>query len=775
MSMRTTVLKNRHRLFRRRKRRPFFIASGLILAVPFLALWGFWVTRTDWVSLDVSRITNPQQTLLVTDQNGEVVSRLYASENRRCIRLETLPLHVKQAFLAAEDARFYSHFGVDVIRIGGALLADLKAGSYVQGASTITQQLIKLTHLTSDKTLERKLNEAFLAVRLECALSKDAILEAYLNTVYFGGGYYGIEAAAQGYFGIPASRLSLSQSALLAGVLKSPSAYAPDKQPAKAIGRRDVILNLMHEYDMIDRAALDSARSEPLRLLQDDTENARGSYVDLSLTEACRLLDITMEELLTEGYTIHTAMDPVVQGYLVDAFSVDAYFPTFHGTSAEGAAVLIDAKTGGISALLGGRDQSTALAFNRVTDIRRQPGSAIKPILVYAPALEAGYTTATMLLDDAITFSDYTPNNAGGRFSGWVTMREAVTRSLNLPAVSLFEALGVDACKAFAAELGIPFDPRDTRLALALGGFTYGVSPLQLCGAYAAFANGGVYQKPFLIRSITRADGSVCYTHTPVSQRVMSETNCFLLTDMLRSVVQDGTAQRLSRIGIDLAAKTGTVGDARSNRDIWLCCFNPELAAVVWMGFDDASDGHALPADSGGGTFPAELLSEVLYRMYADRPAPTFSVPPGIVRVALDTHTLSQDHVPVLASALTPTGSRRMEYFRKGTEPIVFGSYWQSPIAPHDLSAVPERDGVRICFTAPSHEMQYRLYRQDENGFSVLLETFSFVRFPVSYLDTDARGLCRYFIVPVHPSLETDGSPLTGIPSAVITVQTQDS
>lgn len=743
------------------------------MVLPFLLLWGFLVTRTDWVTLDVSLLTKMPETLVVTDRNGAVVSRLYATENRRCIAVDTLPSHVIHAFLAAEDARFYSHFGVDVIRIGGALLADLKAGSYVQGASTITQQLIKLTHLTSDKTLERKLNEAFLAIRLERKLSKTEILETYLNKVYFGGGYYGIEAAAQGYFGIPATDLTIAQSALLAGVLKSPSAYAPDRHPNEAVERRDLVLQQMAEYEMIDEPTLRSAKAEPLVLYTDEAENARGSYIDLCLTEACARMNLSMHELLTGGYTLSTALEPTLQRYLIDAFETDAYFPTSNGTSSEGAAVFIDPKTGGISALIGGRDQETALAFNRVTDIRRQPGSAIKPILVYAPALEAGYTTATMLLDDAVTFTDYTPNNAGGKFSGWVTMREAVTRSLNLPAVSLFDALGVEACKAFAMQLGIPFDARDTRLALALGGFTYGVSPLQLCGAYAAFANGGVYQQPYLITAIARSDGTPCYTHTSVSRRVMEESNCFLLTDMLRSVVQNGTARALSTLGMDLAAKTGTVGDARSNRDIWLCCYNPDFAAVIWMGFDNASDGHALPADSGGGTYPAMLLSDVLRRIYADLSAPTFTVPRGIVRVSLDAHTLIHDHVPVLANSLTPTNARRMEYFRRGTEPKAFGSYWQAPLAPHDLCAAVQADGVHLTFTAPSDEMQYRLYRRDETGFSVLLETFSFVRFPVSYLDTGAHGVCKYFIVPVHPSLETNGVPLVGVPSDAITVQTE--
>ncbi len=485
--MRTPLLPTYVSLKRRRRRR-IFICVLILLLLPPIVFAGYIASRSAWHALDIKKILELDESLLVCDRNGEIVSRLYQTENRVSISIDTLPEHVLNAFIAAEDARFYSHEGVDLIRICGAALADLKAGSYAEGASTITQQLIKLTHLSAEKTISRKVDEAILSYQLEHIFTKRQILEAYLNRVYFGAGYYGIEAAARGYFGVSAPELTISQSALLAGVLKSPARFAPHLRPEASVGRRGVILHLMAQYGMISEATADAAAMEPLVLTEDTLRNRHGYYIDLALTDACSMLGISMKELLTGGYRIDTAMDAELQTICEQAFSDDSLFPSYEGKSAEGAIVLIEADTGRLAAIVGGRDNGTALAFNRATRIRRQPGSAIKPVFVYAPALEAGYTAASMLLDDATTFSDYTPKNASGTYRGWVTMREAITRSLNLPAVSLCSALGVEECIAFSKKLGIPFDARDHSLALALGGFTYGVSPYQLAGAYAAFA-----------------------------------------------------------------------------------------------------------------------------------------------------------------------------------------------------------------------------------------------------------------------------------------------
>lgn len=751
-------------LYRRRRRRRIFYTLSLLILSPLLigAVWLF--SQDAWNALDLRKIYTSEETLLITDRDGAIVSRLYREENRVSVSAQSLPAHVRNAFLAAEDARFYSHPGFDLIRIAGAALHDLRAGSYVEGASTITQQLIKLTHLSSEKTLDRKVDEAILSYRLEQLLSKDEILTCYLNRVYFGGGYYGVEAAAQGYFGVPASELTLSESALLAGVLKSPATYAPHLRPEASVGRRGVILDLMVEYGMITEAEAAAAKAEPLVLVSDTQKQKHNSYIDLCITEACKLLNCDLDTLLTSGCTVETAMDPNAQAIAENAFLNDAYFPLYGTESCEGALVLIDTKTGGVSAIVGGRDTETALGFNRATRIRRQPGSAIKPILVYAPALEAGYTAASMLLDDATEFGDYTPRNANGRFSGWITMREAVTRSLNLPAVSLFRELGVERCKAFAARFGIPFDVRDDSLTLALGGFTYGVSPYRLCGAYAALSAGGIYRAPHVVTRITDRAGTELYRYVPQDTRVMSEENAFILTSLLKSVAQSGTASLLKNIPIPLAAKTGTVGDETGNRDIWLACYNPEYAAVVWMGFDDTRDGRCLPKDCGGGTYPAMLLSDVFSALYRDTAAPDFAVPDNVILAPLDGTTLNTEHIAVLASGLTPLEDTVFEYFVCGTEPKAVSDYWQIPEPPTDLAVTITGDTATVTFTPPSRYMRYRLYREDPQGFSILVTTVENALYPVTVEDSVSglSGVYAYYVVPVHPKLSVNGEPLCG-------------
>ena len=307
-------------LYRRRRRRRFLYAILILIFVPLFcgAVWLF--SQDAWHALDLGKIYTSEETLLIKDRNGAVVSRLYLHENRVSIRIDTLPASVKNAFLAAEDARFYSHPGFDLIRIAGAALHDLRAGSYVEGASTITQQLIKLTHLSSEKTLNRKVDEAILSYQLEQRLTKDEILSCYLNRVYFGAGYYGIEAAAEGYFGVHASELSLAQSALLAGVLKSPATYAPHLRPEASLGRRGVILDLMVEYGMITPEAAAKAKAEPLSLVSDTQKQKHNSYIDLAMTEACSTLGIDLNTLLTSGLTIETAMDPNAQFIAETAF-----------------------------------------------------------------------------------------------------------------------------------------------------------------------------------------------------------------------------------------------------------------------------------------------------------------------------------------------------------------------------------------------------------------------------------------------------------------------
>lgn len=729
-----------------------------------------------WQDFDPANILGAQQSLILYDgENGELL-RLHDKEDRVSIPLSQVPDLVQKAFISAEDARFYEHPGVDVIRIVGAAWADIKAGGYVQGASTISQQLIKLSHLTADKTISRKLEEAVLAYQMETRYSKDEILEMYLNYVYFGGGYYGIEAAALGYFGVHAKDLSVAQGAMLAGILKSPSNYAPHLDFEASLARRDTVLSLMAEYGYLDDQGLADAKGETMVILHDGTasEEGRNYYVDAALQDAMEILQIDSETLLSGGYRIYTAMDSAIQNQCEAIFQQDDLFPG----DAQGAIVVQEAGTGLIRAMVGGRGAyDTAMAFNRATDIRRQPGSVIKPVIAYAPALEGyGYTAATMLLDEPTTFAEYSPRNFGNQYYGWVTLREAVTRSLNVPAVKVLSDIGVSAGKAFAQSCGIPFDPQDTSLTLALGGFTYGVSPLQIAGAYATFASQGIYNTPTCIQRITDSAGKELYVYEPENRRVMSEQNAYILTSMLQSAIQEGTGHRLKDLDIPLAGKTGTVGEGEGNRDAWMACYSADYAAAVWIGYDTSQDG-ALPQDATGGKYPALILEQLFQGLYQDRAPKEFSMPSGVNAYKLDKRTLEMFHEPVLATALTPSSAIQTEVFVEGTQPTAQSSYWVVPSPPGEFRVYLGGDGKpQIAFTGRESFAQYQLYRQKGTESPQLIKTWD-GKGAVTYGDDSALPGCTYtyYILPVHQEMNVGGEQVKGPATKKVTVTTPEA
>lgn len=650
------------------------VATAAVLFFLFGAVNMFGVD--EWADFDVYRITGCDRTTVILDADDQELTKLHGSEDRIWVSLNELSQDTLHAFVSAEDARFFEHDGVDIIRIAGAVVADIKAGGYVQGASTISQQLIKLSHLSSEKTISRKAEEAALAYEMERRYSKSEILEMYLNYVYFGGGYYGIEAASLGYFGVHASELTLSQSAMLAGILKSPSGYAPHINYAASIKRRDNILRLMNEYGYITEESRNEASAERPTIIKGKQEQYSGYYTDAAAKSAAAILGITVDELIRGGYTIYTAMERNIQSCCESLFENDELFPA---EDSEGAIVVLEPSSGLVLAMVGGRSYSGSLSFNRAADIRRQPGSVIKPVIAYAPAFEyLGYTAADMILDEETVFADYMPSNYGDKYYGWVTLREAVTKSLNIPAVKTLSAVGIDRAKAFAESLGIEFDPEDNSLALALGGFTYGVSPLQIAGAYSCFASGGLYSTPSLIRKITNRTGATVYEYRAEKRRVISAGNAYILTSMLKSVVTEGTGHRLNNLNIPIAGKTGTVGLAGGNRDAWMVGYTPEYTAVAWQGYDSDRLG-LLPSSATGGTYPALMLYELFKQLYPNGREGDFDKPNGVRQCVIDLLALKRSHEIALANGMTPESSRMTEYFTEETAPVTFSKYWRLP------------------------------------------------------------------------------------------------
>ena len=715
-----------------------------------------------WVDFDVYRITGCDRTSIIYDGQSDVVTRLHGVQDRTWVSISELQPSTVYAFISAEDARFFEHEGVDVIRIAGAIVADIKAGSYVQGASTISQQLIKLSHLTSEKTISRKAEEAALAYEMERQYSKEDILEMYLNYVYFGGGYYGIEAAAEGYFGVHASDLTLDQSAMLAGILKSPSGYAPHINYAASINRRNNILRLMRDYGYITDDEKKQASARRPTILHDKREEYSGYYTDAVTKSAAALMGITVDELIRGGYSIYSAMDSDIQHYCEEMFKNGELFPA---EDSEAAIVVLDPSTGMVVAMVGGRSYTGGISFNRATDIRRQPGSVIKPVIAYAPAFEyLNYTAADMILDEETTFADYTPSNYGNKYYGWVTVREAVTKSLNVPAVKTLSEVGVERAKDFAKRCGIEFDDKDDSLALALGGFTYGVSPLQIAGAYSCFASGGIYNTPTLIKKITDRNGLTVYEYRQDSRRVMSEANAYILTSMLKSVVTEGTGHRLNTLDIPIAGKTGTVGLANGNRDAWMAGYTPEYTAVVWQGYDSDRLG-LLPSSATGGTYPALMLYELFNHIYPDGRSGDFEKPESVKQYSIDAKTLKKQHKAVLANAMTPQSSRVTEYFTEETAPEDVSGYWAVPGSAQNLLAVREEGGVMVSFDCPDDFGMYTLWRSEAGKAEKPLMTWNGREGHIEYIDAavkPGKGY-RYRVTVKHEELLIGDEPVEGL------------
>ena len=526
-------------------------------------------------------------------------------EQRIDVPLSRVSPHLVRAMLAIEDQRFYDHAGVDFVRVIGAALSNLRQGRAAQGGSTITQQLARQSFLTPAKTVQRKLKEIVVAARLEGEFSKDEILELYLNKVYFGDGLYGVEAASLGFFGTHAADLDVAQAALLAGLVKSPSTYAPTISPERAMARRNVVLHAMFSSGAIDRVTYDGARAVPLALR--DTlrhEEAYGRYFKEEVRKQL-VQRFGWDRVYQGGLRVYTTLDlemqkaaetEVARG-LEDIEKRQARRrrknEAVPGDPLQAALVALDPATGEVRAMVGGRDYEQS-RFNRAVQARRQPGSAFKAF-VYAAALERGYSPATLITnlhDPVLTLEgEWVPEDEHLSASS-ITMRAALRTSSNRAAVRMLQQVGIPETVLHAQRLGVGSLPSVPSLALGSGEVTL----LTMTSAYAAFANKGMLALPALIRRVESQDGALLFEARPRPQRAVSEATAYLMTTMLADVINAGTAWQARRVGFTLpaAGKTGTTNDYH---DAWFVGYTPSLVTGVWIGYDQprtiVSNGYA--------------------------------------------------------------------------------------------------------------------------------------------------------------------------------------
>lgn len=752
---------------RRRFRVRWMLAGACAVA---LGLFLYEIDVVHWQKLDPVRLTRLAQTSRLYDREGSLVTVLRGPENRTVVRLSQVPQHVRDAFIAAEDLRFYSHNGFDLVRIFGSVVANLRAQSYAQGASTISQQLVKLTHLSSEKTLARKAEELYLSIQLEAMFEKDEILEMYLNTICFGEGAYGVQAASEVYFDKDVSDLTLAEGAALAATIKAPSAYSPAADAEANRTRRGYILDTMLENGMIDAGQAEAARAEELTLSgRPQRVNAHGWFVDAALEEAEDILGVTADELLTGGYYIETTMDARLQALAESLFEDDSLFPgdAADGTAVQGALAVTDVETGGLAALIGGREYTVQRGFHRATQMRRQPGSALKPLAVYAPAIQMGYTTASILQDVRRDFGGgYNPRNAGESYHGAVTLRRALALSMNVATVQLMSEIGVSASLAFLEQAGIPLTQTDGNLSLALGSMTTGVTPAELSASYAMFGNRGVYNPPYLIERIFASDGTELYAHAASPRTVMTAQDAYLMTSLMQSVTGWGTGAKLSATGLAVAGKTGTVSlvGMSGNRDIWMAAYTSDWSLACWMGFDVTDADHRLPSRQSGGDATAALATAFFRQAYRDRERPSFSSPGGLVWLTIDTAASQASGYPMLASSATPDDYKLSEVFLESNRPWATSSLWQSPRAcsyfyiDYDASGLP-----KLVFGA-TDSANYRIERARNGSTQVLTELYGEAGQTLTYVDWTASAgeWYTYTVTPVQTGAADTGVVLEG-------------
>ena len=619
----------RHRV-RTKKKGPFRsirVMAALVLVIIAGLMFGYIFAAYQSLP-EVGNNMRPAVSSQVFDSQGKLITTLHSDQNRLPIDINKVPKNLQNAFIAAEDNRFYDHIGVDPIGILRAVVTNLTNRGIAQGGSTITQQLAKNAFLSQDQTLKRKIQEAILALELERKYSKKEILEMYMNQIYFGRGAYGIQTAAHTYFGKDVGDLTLAECAMIAGLPKSPNYYSSSVNEATA--RKNVVVGQMEKYGYITPSQAEEAKKSSLDIKQKSTSNTPDEtayFIDYVTQEIAQKYGD--DALYKDGLKIYTTLDTDKQHAAVQAMR---HLPETHTddqglTQPQGAIISIDPKTGHILAMVGGRGQDS---FNRASMAVRQPGSAFKPF-VYMTAMEHDMTPDTIMEDKKVEYGGWSPHNADNSYQGRMPLWKALALSVNTVAVQLADKVGPSNVIANAKKLGITTlvedgSPNDDNLAsAALGGLTKGVTPLEMAAAYGAFANKGVYIKPTAIVKILDRNGNVLEDNSSDVQKtqVMSEKTAYEMTSMLEGVIARGTGTAAS-IGRPAAGKTGTTDD---NHDAWFIGYTPDIVTAVWVGDDTGSQSLG---EIYGGTVPAQIWHDYMASAVSGTSADDFDVPAGM-------------------------------------------------------------------------------------------------------------------------------------------------
>ena len=646
----------------------------------------------------------------ILDKDGEVVNTLYVTEsNRIYVGLEYIPKELQEAFIAIEDARFYSHKGVDVQGLFRAFVHGITTGGFDQGASTITQQLLKnnvFTDWMNEETffdsICRKVQEQFLAVRLEQKYSKEWILENYLNTINLGGGTRGVQVAAQYYFGKDVSELSLAECALIAGITKNPTRYNPRLNAEKSIERQTLVLNAMLEQGYISQEEYDQAVFENVIAALEDKEGSRGvkvfSWFEDALLQQI-VEDLTATYRYTEedawnliysgGLTIYSTVDPVLQKIC----ETEAVNPEWYRDNEEISIVMTDVSSGAVQAIVGSSQKKTeSLVYNRATEALRQPGSTIKIVGEYAALLDQQEATlGTVIADEPYEYSDGTKlSNSYGTFYGMISLRDAIKTSSNVVALKAYQMAGEEKVFEYLEKFGITtLDEQDRNEAVSIGGTYNGVSNLEMTGAYNAIANDGCYIRPYFYTQITDRNGNVILENKNDSEQIIKKSTAQLLTSAMQDVISTGTGTNAAVKGVELAGKSGTTNEMK---DAWFVGFSAHYTCGIWGGYDDHS-----PQKSSA--YVKKIWKKIMTEVHEGKEKIQLLDPANLVTAEICTKC-GKLAVDGMCNDTVQGNMTKEEYFAAGTEPV-------GECSCHVKIILCEKNGLKANSFCPKSEKTY--------------------------------------------------------------------
>ncbi len=692
-----------------------------------LAFLFYYLGVTAGTKLDPAKLSLDVSCVRLYDAADEEIG---TAAGKRNTSIDALPDYVKNAFVAVEDKRFYSHRGLDHRRIAKALLKNIASFSFREGASTISQQLIKNTHLSGEKTVKRKLREVKLTRALEKRYSKDEILELYLNSIYFGHNAFGIENAARFYFGKDASALSPAEGATLAALVRSPNRYSPFRDAEKCLSRRNFVLSLMREQGYLTAAQEADALRETLP--QQPTEESANAYLNRVFEELGELLpDLRTAD--AQNIRVYTFLDRALQQKFEET-----------ETRSDVCFLAVDNRTHGLKAL-----RATP------SPLKRLPASVIKPLLVYAPALEEDVISpATPILDEKTDFGGYSPSDFGGKYGGYMSARYALAHSVNIPAVKILNSLGVERGARYLARMGLEVPKEDLTLALALGGMREGFTLSALADAYSTLACGGEFAPSRAVARIEDADGNVLYRFKPAPRRVFSEETVWLVNDMLQSAVKEGTAKRLNVLPFPVCAKTGTNGTDGGNTDAYTVAYTREDTVAVWMGNRDNS-----PVDTMGGGAPANVALAAMQALYGARTPEAFPPCDGVEEAILDRDEYEGNHRLLLADPASPPATGFAELFKRSALPKSASTRFSHPsIQMPRIFVVNGAVCIELCQTK---YYEYTVKREGDGQTATIYRG----KYREKIFDNSVKSgvSYRYTVIPTYLGKEGDAVKLPAV------------